>query len=145
MCLVNQSLRRFFVHAGDADVHLDFDTETSRNLADTHGGVYAGVGRQHNLLCTGDKFHGTQEASAVARSKQLLGVDTTSRATHFFGYCQFHIQKAVRCAGGSITAARRFGMGLVNYFFNLGSHGGSFRGYCGCSGLNMLQAVAQVY
>jgi len=74
--LVDQILRHGAINTRDAYRQRDLDTKARRQWADADIAGDGGVGGQRDLGLAGDKLEGAEEAGAVARSEQLLGVGT---------------------------------------------------------------------
>jgi len=96
-----------------------------------------------DFLLTGHKLHGPDEAGTVARSEELLGVDATAGATHFFGRHQLDVEQAVGGAAAAFAPAGGRGVGLVQNFLNL-VHGVVFQKRPASAGVEETVALACV-
>jgi hypothetical protein len=72
--LVDEALCYFAIKAGDVNGEGDFNAETGWDLADADVTRDGGCCGQCYFGSTGDVFQRAEEAGAIARREQLLGV-----------------------------------------------------------------------
>lgn len=141
---VDQALRVVLGQAWQADVQVDIQAETTRDLADADVGSDRGIIRDFAFGLAGDEFQGADKAGRVTGGEQLFRVGSLAAGpAQFFGGGEFDVEDVV--AGNSATITAAGGGGYLVTYSDTGvwsSMAASPAAFWACSALALLVTAA---